>query len=151
MNPEQIARITHEANRAYCMTIGDHSIPAWDTAPDWQKESAVNGVKYAFENSTSPEQSHENWLKEKESKGWKYGELKAPELLEHPCMLPWDKLPEEQKVKDSLFLAIIGVFANKEQPKIAKEIEKITEQLEKEILVEPVGLITQTKKNKYKK
>lgn len=44
MNAEQIAQIVHEANRAYCATIGDFSQAKWDEAPDWQKASAIDGV-----------------------------------------------------------------------------------------------------------
>jgi hypothetical protein len=37
---DQVARVCHEANRAYCQTLGDNSQPAWDDAPEWQKDSA---------------------------------------------------------------------------------------------------------------
>lgn len=49
MNTEQIARIAHETNRAYCESIGDNSQPPWQDAPDWQKLSAINGVKFHLE------------------------------------------------------------------------------------------------------
>jgi hypothetical protein len=38
------ARAAHEANRAYCGALGDWSQPSWDAAPQWQKDSARNGV-----------------------------------------------------------------------------------------------------------
>ena len=44
MKPEQIARVCHEVNRAYCRAIGDESQPAWEDAPDWQQRSAVLGT-----------------------------------------------------------------------------------------------------------
>lgn len=28
--------------------------------------------------------------------GWKYGEAKDPEAKTHPCLVPFDKLPEFQ-------------------------------------------------------
>jgi hypothetical protein len=34
-----IAIVCHEANRAYCRTLGDHSQPAWGVTPDWQQKS----------------------------------------------------------------------------------------------------------------
>ena len=42
-----IARVCHEANWAYCESQGDHSQAPWDEAPEWQRQSAVNGVLYA--------------------------------------------------------------------------------------------------------
>lgn len=107
---EQIARICHEVNRAYCNSIGDTSQPSWDEAPQWQKESAVNGVNFHLNNDTTPEQSHENWLKEKIATGWVYGPVKDPEKKEHPCMVPYDQLPLEQRTKDYLFKAIVDCF-----------------------------------------
>ena len=105
------ARICHEANRAYCLTLGDESQPSWEDAPDWQKESAVNGVQFHLDNpGAGPAASHENWLQEKEAAGWTYGEVKDPEAKTHPCYLPYLELPVEQRLKDSLFIAIVDAF-----------------------------------------
>jgi hypothetical protein len=38
------ARAAHEANRAYCLALGDETQAPWHDAPDWQKESAIEGV-----------------------------------------------------------------------------------------------------------
>lgn len=112
MRVEEIAELCHEVNRAYCLSIGDDSQPAWKDAPEWQKESAVNGVVFHMENETTPEQSHENWMKEKAADGWIYGEVKDPEKKEHPCMVPYNELPAEQRTKDYLFKAIVDTFKN---------------------------------------
>lgn len=104
----EIARICHEVNRAYCEAIGDHSQPHWDLAPDWQQSSAINGVLFHLENPNSkPEDSHNNWLKEKQEAGWVWGPVKDPEKKEHPCMVAYEKLPLEQRIKDYLFLAVV--------------------------------------------
>lgn len=104
----QIARVCHEANRAYCQTLGDDSQPTWELAPEWQRESATNGVKFHLDNPGSlPSRSHEEWLKEKEATGWKYGPVKDPEKKEHPCFVPYDQLPPEQRLKDKLFIAVV--------------------------------------------
>lgn len=46
LTPEDIAKVCHEANRAYCAGIGDHSQKSWEESPDWQRTSAINGVKF---------------------------------------------------------------------------------------------------------
>jgi hypothetical protein len=105
---EQVARVCHEANRAYCASIGDLSQPSWDDAPDWQRESAKNGVRFHRENPlANPIDSHENWLREKVENGWVCGSVKDPEKKEHPCMVPYHELPVEQRRKDSLFIAVV--------------------------------------------
>ena len=103
---EACARAAHEANRAYCIAIGDHSQPSWDEAPDWQKSSARNGVKGALAGAT-PEQSHESWLAEKVANGWTYGPTKNPDAKQHPCMVAYADLPESQRAKDQIFIAVV--------------------------------------------
>jgi hypothetical protein len=108
MKVEQIAEICHEANRVYCKSIGDNSQPTWADAPDWQKKSAITGVKYHMENPNSlPEDSHNSWLREKEADGWSYGDVKDPVAKTHPCFVPYAELPVEQQKKDYLFLGIV--------------------------------------------
>lgn len=111
MKVDEIARLAHEVNRAYCTAIGDFSQPAWDDAPDWQIQSIINGVNFHLNNDATPEESHENWLKEKVAHGWVYGEKKDPEARTHPCVLPYDQLPLDQKVKDHLFRAIVKTLS----------------------------------------
>lgn len=111
ISKSKIARICHEANRAYCLTLNDHSQVPWTDAPDWQVDSAINGVTFALTASDpQPADSHVSWLKQKEAEGWTYGPIKDPALKQHPCMVPYDQLPASQKVKDKLFLAICNVF-----------------------------------------
>lgn len=103
-----VAQICHEANRAFCLTFGDASQLPWDEAPEWQRQSAINGVEFARSNpSSSPAASHENWMKEKLADGWKRGPVKDPIRKEHPCLVPYAELPVEQQAKDHLFQAIV--------------------------------------------
>lgn len=112
---QQIARVAHETNESYCHSIGDHSQTSWDDAPDWQKDSAINGVIFHLEAhrrgvTPSPSASHDSWLEEKRRDGWKYGPVKDPTKKEHPCFVPFDELPVEQRVKDYLFGAVVAAF-----------------------------------------
>lgn len=104
---ESIAKACHEANRAYCATIGE-SQPSWDEAPDWQKESAIAGVRHAIDNpDATPEDSHLSWLMVKTAEGWTHGEVKDAEAKTHPCMVDYADLPEEQRRKDEIFLDVV--------------------------------------------
>ncbi|MGH9022636.1 MAG: RyR domain-containing protein [Acidimicrobiia bacterium] len=108
MIPSDIAHICHEANRAYCTSIGDYSQPTWDTAPEWQRASAIAGVQMKLENPTaSPREMHEAWLTRKTSEGWVFGPVKNVETKEHPCCVAYDCLPPAQQAKDGLFSAIV--------------------------------------------
>lgn len=106
--PDVIAEICHEANAAYCRTLGDYSQPDWPSAPEWQRESAVSGVvNILLGKVTAPHQSHESWMAQKQADGWTWGPHKDPSLKQHPCMVPYDELPEAQRRKDALFFAIV--------------------------------------------
>lgn len=107
MSVNQIARVAHEVNRAYCLALGDTSQPKWEDAPDWQRASAVNGAQAHLTSALTPEQSHESWLEQKRIDGWKYGPVKNPETKEHPCFVPYYELPLEQRIKDYLFGAVV--------------------------------------------
>lgn len=108
MKKENVAQVAHEINRAFCASIGDFSQPTWEEAPEWQKSSAINGVQFHLDNpDASPSASHDSWLKQKEEEGWKYGEVKDAEKKEHPCFVPYEELPIEQKSKDYLFKQVI--------------------------------------------
>jgi hypothetical protein len=110
---EQIARVCHEANRGYQVAVPTPGIPVappWDEFPADQQAGIVLGVKAALEGRT-PEQSHQGWIDHKVANGWVYGPVKDFKALTHPCLVPYDELPPEQKVKDSLFLAVVTTLA----------------------------------------
>jgi hypothetical protein len=110
---ENIAKIAHELNRTYCAAIGDTSQPCWDVAPDWQKQSAIAGVLFHLGNpNASASDSHDSWLAVKEADGWIYGPVKDADKKEHPCIVPYNKLPLEQQVKDHLFKFIVHAIGN---------------------------------------
>jgi len=106
------AKAAHEVNRAYCQAIGDMSqIYPWESAPQWQVDSAILGVQGVLLDDNSPEESHASWLAQKEEAGWVYGEVKDPKKKEHPCMVPYKKLPPEQRAKDRLFVNVVRMMA----------------------------------------
>jgi len=108
---EPIAKICHEANRALCTAFGDHSQVAWADAPEWQRESAIKGVQFCMENPDAPPSAnHDSWLEEKRRTGWAYGPVKDADAKTHPCFVPYDDLPPDQKAKDYVFKAIVGAW-----------------------------------------
>lgn len=108
MTVEQIAKVCHEANKAYCESIGDNSQKSWDEAEQWQRESAVKGVQYRLDNPDAPQSAqHDSWMADKVNDGWVYGEVKDAAAKTHPCIVAYDQLPDEQKKKDALFQAVV--------------------------------------------
>ena len=106
---ELILTVVHNANAVLKKINGEKHEELADM------ESARRaGMKAAIKNAlitdTTPEQSHINWLAAQEALGYKYGVSIDRINLLHPCMVPYDQLPEAQKLKDDLFMSIINSF-----------------------------------------
>jgi hypothetical protein len=113
INDLEMARICHEANRAFCEFLGDNSQPSWEEAPDWQRESAINGVVFLRTHPDAGDSAtHDSWSEQKRSEGWVYGEIKDPEAKTHPCLVPFDQLSPEQQFKDKLFRTLVHATSN---------------------------------------
>lgn len=90
------------------MALGDNSQLPWEEAPNWQIESAVNGVLFHRANpQAGDDASHQSWMAEKIAGGWVYGPEKDEVKKTHPCIVPFDSLPRDQQVKDALFRAVV--------------------------------------------
>ncbi len=119
MKEHEIAQVCHEVNRAYCEALGDTSQLPWENAPEWQRVSAVNGVRFILDNDGAlPSASHESWLREKQSQGWTWGEVKDPDKKQHPCCVPYDQLPPEQRAKDHIFGAVVRAIRKVEAERL---------------------------------
>jgi hypothetical protein len=107
MNNERIARTCHEVNKVWCEFNGDFSHKCWKDAPDWQKNTALLGVRFHKEHPDADDAaSHDSWMNQKLAEGWKYGPIKDPEAQTHPCIVPFEDLPRDQQFKDRLFRTI---------------------------------------------
>ena len=115
VNVGYAAQLAHEANKVYCEMIWDDSQKPWGETPRDIQKSAEAGVRFVIENpGATPEDQHNAWMEGKIADGWVHGDVKDPEAdpPTHPCLVPYEDLPEEQKVKDIIFRAVVLGFAN---------------------------------------
>lgn len=108
---ETCARAAHEANRAYCIALGDKSHEPWDAMADDQKRSARLGVIGILTKDFTPEQSHEVWVAEKIADGWQLG-AKNVVTKHHPSLVAFSKLPPEEQIKDEIFFKVVRAVAS---------------------------------------
>lgn len=43
---------------------------------------------------------HEVWARNRMDEGWTYGPVRDDALRQHPCLVPYDELPESEKAYD---------------------------------------------------
>ena len=112
---------------------------------------------------------HNAWMEQKRLEGWIPGKVRSEDLRIHDSLVPYDKLPEEQKEKDRQQVksypdivsqaGYIIVKKSEEEPEETKEPEKreIVERTEEpeelisEIIIRPNELIRITKKKYLEK
>ncbi len=106
-----IASVCHEANKAFCEANGDNSQLDWGAAEQWQRDSAIVCVEFRLNNPDAGHDSQHNaWMEDKIKDGWVYGDTKDAEAKTHPCLVPFNDLPEFQQKKDALFCAIVDAL-----------------------------------------
>jgi hypothetical protein len=119
-DPSAVARVCHEANRALQIEQADPTIPispCWDELDEETRQSAIQGVTAQLRaiqetgRPLSPEASHEEWVRFKVSHGWTLGPVKDETLKQHPLLIPYDRLPPAQQVKDRLFASTVLALA----------------------------------------
>jgi hypothetical protein len=44
--------------------------------------------------------AHDVWARQRISDGWRWGVMRCDEKKEHPCLVPYEELPEEEKAYD---------------------------------------------------
>jgi len=126
MDAKKIAEVCHEVNRAYCEAIGDSLQRHWSSAEGEEHQSKlIAGVEYALSADRTPVEMHQVWFDNMVDAGWNYGEKMDMEKKTHPCMLPYDELSLEQRVKDHLFLAIVRALKDIECIQAPTVVESI--------------------------
>ena len=109
-NDEQVAQVCHEANRAFQEVQDDPRVPVskpWESLDTETRNSVIDGVRAMRRDGLTAAESHENWVRYKVSHGWVYGAVKDTVVKTHPCLVPYEELPVDQRVKDHLFRSIV--------------------------------------------
>jgi hypothetical protein len=108
----KIARVMHEAVRAWQKANDQPSSPSWSRAPKWMREASREAVSWRLGNPKAASSAqHDQWLAQKKAAGWKYGKTKNGVKKTHPMMVPYSELPEVERRKDAMVGALIDSLA----------------------------------------
>lgn len=113
---EQIARVVHAANAELQAIQGD-TAPSqpWDYESQELRDNVILGVRNA-RNGFTPADHHQAWVDDKIAHGWRFGAYKDTAAKTHPCILPYAQLPQDQRIKNVLFIAIVRAMWAEETP-----------------------------------
>ena len=114
------SKLVHALNNSICALNGEEQVE-WEDAPAYMREGLQMAIKHGFEKGVDPRQGHEDWMASRIAQGWTLGPVKSIENKVSPCLIPYDDLPYEQRVKDSIRAGVVEFF--KTQYLVAKENE----------------------------
>ena len=99
---EAAAQAAHEAARAFRRAIGDPPHPAWDDAPEWQREQARETVR-ALAAGAGLVELHDLWRARMEADGWTYGDVEDVAAKRHPALRPLTDIPLSKRGKPYVY------------------------------------------------
>src|SRR6266704_3741830 len=106
----QLGRLNHALRREVALIFGDGTIPpSWDDAPEWMHIESERSARKLLENpGMLAEEEHDRRVRQKITEGWKWGEVRDDEAKTHPSLVPFEKLPPGEQLKDLLRVSLAG-------------------------------------------
>lgn len=114
LTESHIAEITYGIVNVYKRSIGEPVSPSWDIITEEERDAVITAVRRILDAyiDMSPEANHMGWLFDRINAGWMYGDKKNSSAKEHPCLVPYNKLPKSQRTKNELFVSSVKLFKN---------------------------------------
>jgi hypothetical protein len=104
---EHMASVCHEAYRQYSATRQRYVVLPWSVTAKDKRDDEVAAVRYlTLHPNATPQHMHDHLGREKMKDGWKYGPEKSDINKTDPFLCAFEKLPEEQRTKARLFVAV---------------------------------------------
>lgn len=116
---QEITRILNEMTRLFPRPDGSQPLH-WEELNEEQQKRACEAFKQVYETLQSysytqvscqlPETLHDIWLQGAIADGWSYGKVYCPVEKKHPSMIPFNRLPETEKLKDQIWADVIRLY-----------------------------------------
>lgn len=106
-----IAQECHYKNNELMVMNGEEPNPPWDTLDRHTKFMTFKSVLKALENpNLTAKDMHDEWMKNKISDGWTFGDVKDKEQKTHPLIIDFDLMNDIDKMKDQSFINICNKY-----------------------------------------
>lgn len=108
---EAAARAAHNANVIFSRSHHETK-PLWDDLPEdqaWMKADTIKRAEAIARGETpaDPAAEHEVWVTGKVAGGWILGPVKDSAAKTHPSLVPYEKLPLAEQLKDHLLVVTL--------------------------------------------
>ena len=118
---ENLAEIIYEATRLEAKWSNRSIVPEkWNNRDDKFRTQFIDIIdKYmSQDNLPTPKKAHNSWVEAYRKMGWQYGKTRSVVEKTHPDMVPFEKLPKDERDKDAVFLMAVW---------LARELRKLLE------------------------
>lgn len=106
-----IAQECHNKNNELMMMNGEEQNGNWDSLDRHTKFINLKSVIKALENpDLTAKDMHDEWMNNKIADGWKFGDVKDPELKTHPLIIDYDLMKDVDKMKDQIFIDVCNKY-----------------------------------------
>lgn len=110
---ETIAEFVHETLSVWARQRGMPDYPNWADAEDWMRASTIESVEHVLNNPrAAPGAQHVQWMEQKQRDGWTFGDKKDAEAKTHPMLVPFSELPEDERAKDAIIIAVVQALSS---------------------------------------
>lgn len=124
----RVAKLVHYALDAMNAYTGNSPAVGWNELPKFRKDVCRGVVSLVakrldgmVEERVSDKEAagampdlilqvHDVWADAYRDNGWTYGEEYDPDNKTHPCLVPFEDLPESEAIKDVLVVGLVTVF-----------------------------------------
>lgn len=103
-----IAKKCHEANNDLLIKNNKEPLVSWSKLDNNTTFLNIKSVNRIIDNpDITPEEIHDEWVKNKKRDGWVYGKVKDDVNKTHPLIIAYDKMSDFDKEKDILFIKTV--------------------------------------------
>lgn len=109
---ERRAVFVYEGARLQALAVDAPIVPEdWDYREAAFKRQFLRVIEMMCgpDRKSSPEELHDDWVREYEEMGWRYGPVRDREAKTHPDMVPFAELEQREQDKDAVFIALCEI------------------------------------------
>ncbi|MDB4584824.1 hypothetical protein N9164_16870 [Draconibacterium sp.] len=109
---EKIARIAHDADRAWCAAFGWPGSAGWSHCTPGDREARIEAVLMIITTPGADASTlHDDWCEVMRRNGWRHGAAHDGIARTSPGLIAFDRLPIDQQRRQAMFVGIVRALS----------------------------------------